>query len=219
MGGQELKASEFEKDIGVLIQRNLKPSLQCAKAAKTANMVLGQISRAVSYRDKGTFLKLFCTYVRPHLDYCSAAWCPWTQGDKDILENVQKRAIGMVTNFKGRTYEEKLAEAGMTTLEERRRRGDLIQAYRVLRGVDEVDPQTWFNPAQTRNGATATRQNRGFLNVERGEATGEIRRNFWSQRVVDPWNSLPDSVKESASLDIFKNSIDNLSAKARNGQR
>ena len=219
MGGQELKTSEFEKDIGVLIQRNLKPSMQCAKAAKTAHMVLGQISRAVSYRDKVTFLKLYCTYARPHLDYCSAAWSPWTQADKDILENVQRRAIGMVTNFKGRTYEEKLAEAGMTTLEERRRRGDLIQAYRVLRGVDDVDPQIWFNTAQTRVGPTATRQNRGFMNVERREDKSGLRRNFWSQRVVDPWNGLPDSVKESVSLDYFKNSIDNLFARERNGQR
>ena len=125
----------------------------------------------------------------------------------------------MVTNFRGRTYEEKLAEAGMTTLEVRRRRGDLIQAYRVLRQVDEVDPQVWFSTTQTRDGATATRQNRGFMNVERGVATGEIRKNFWSQRVVDPWNSLPDSVKESPSLDTFKNCIDNLLAKERNGQR
>lgn len=50
----------------------------------------------------------------------------------------------MVTNFKGRTYEEKLAEAGMITLEARRRRGDLIQAYRTLNGVDNVDSSQWF---------------------------------------------------------------------------
>ena len=65
MGGEELKSSEYEKDLGVLIQQNLRQSQQCAKAVKTANMVLGQISRAVSYRDKVTFPKLFCTYVRP----------------------------------------------------------------------------------------------------------------------------------------------------------
>ena len=57
------------------------------------------------------------------------------------------------------------------------------------------------------------------MNLERGEARGEIRRNFWSQRVVDPWNSLPDSVKESVLIDTFKNCIDNLLAKERNGQR
>ena len=53
------------------------------------------------------------------MEYCVAAWSPWTKGDMNTLENVQRRAIGMVTNFKGRTYEEKLAEAGMVTLEER----------------------------------------------------------------------------------------------------
>merc|ERR1740129_1344950 len=161
MGGQELQPSKFEKDIGVLIQPNLRPNLQCAKAAKTANAVLGQIARAVSYRDKESFLKLFRTYCRPHLEYCVPAWSPWTQGDKDILENVQKRAINMVTNFKGRTYEEKLAEAGMVTLEERRRRGDLIQVYRVMNEVDNVDPSTWFTMAEGR-----TRQTRGFMNIQ-----------------------------------------------------
>ena len=106
----------------------------------------------MSYRDKDLFLKLFGTYVRPHLEYCVAAWSLWTQGDKDVLENVQKRAINTVTNFKGRTYEEKLAEAGMITLEERRQRGDLIQAFRVFIGVDNVDPDILFNTGEARRG-------------------------------------------------------------------
>ena len=210
MEGEELKTSEFEKDIGVLIQRNLKPSMQCAKAAKTANAVLAQIFWAVSYRDKTTFLKLFRTYARPHLEYCVAAWSPWTQGDRDTLENVQRRAIGMVTNFKGRTYQEKLAKAGMVTLEERRKRGDLMQAYRVFSGVDDVDPSIWFNMDKPREGEVTTRQRRGHLNVKRGEGKGDLRKNFWSQRVIDPWNGLPNQVKQAESLDAFKNGIDNL---------
>ena len=79
MGDVELQSTNCEKDIGVMIQDNMKPSLQCSKAAKTANSVLAQIQRAVSYRDKTTFLHLYRTYVRPHLEYCSAAWSPWTQ--------------------------------------------------------------------------------------------------------------------------------------------
>ena len=107
----------------------------------------------------------------------------------------------------------------MTTLEERRRRGDLIQAYRILRQVDDVDPGIWFNSVQARDGATATRQTRGFMNVERGERNPkEIRKNFWSLRVIDPWNNLPDLVKQADSLDAFKNGIDNLRLKETNGQ-
>ena len=151
------------------------------------------------------------------MDYCAPAYSPWTQTDKDILENVQRRAIGMVTNFRGRTYEEKLAEAGMVTLEARRLRGDLLQAYRVLNGVDDVDPKKWFTMAQERNGASSTRHTNGVLNVERGEGKGDVRRNFWSQRVVDPWNSLPDEIKKAKSLNEFKNAIDNLRQRSNGG--
>ena len=118
----------------------------------------------------------------------------------------------MVTNFKGRTYQEKLAEAGMVTLEERRRRGDLLQAYRVFNGVDDVDPSLWFHMEQPREGEVATRHQRGHLNVKKVEGINqsELRRNFWSQRVIDPWNGLPNQVKQAESLNVFKNGIDNL---------
>ena len=139
-----METSEYEKDIGVIIHHSLRPSLQCSKAAKKANGVLAQLTRAVSYRDKDTFLHLFRTYVRPHLEYCQVAWSPWTQGDIETLEKIQRRAIGMVTNFRGHTYEEKLAEAGMVTLEKRRQRGDLLQAFRIMNGIDSVDPTLWL---------------------------------------------------------------------------
>ena len=104
----------------MIISDNLRPSLQCAKAAKKANAVLGQLSRGVTYRDKECFMSLYQTYVRPHLEYAVAAWSPWTLGDKEVLEAVQRRAVRMVTNLTGKSYQERLAELGMTTLEQRR---------------------------------------------------------------------------------------------------
>ena len=153
--------------------------------------------------------------MRPHLEYCVPAWSPWNQGDKDVLEKVQKRAIGMVTNFKGRTYEEKLSEAGMITLEARRRRGDLLQAYRTINGVDDVDSSQWFQMVQPRVGASTenpgwSRNSSGGLNVERGEGRNAFRRSFWSQRVTEPWNRLPNEVKKAETLNMCKNGIDNL---------
>ena len=64
MDEQVLEAVEFEKDVGVLVHESLKPSLQCSRAAEKANQVLGQLSRAVTYRDKQTCLKLYRVYVR-----------------------------------------------------------------------------------------------------------------------------------------------------------
>lgn len=106
----------------------------------------------------------------------------------------------------------------MVTLETRHLRGDLIQAYRVLNGIDDVDPANWFTMAQERGGAMSTRHTDGFKNVERGEAKGEIRRNFWSQRVVDPWNNLPDEVKKAKNLNEFKNGLDNIRERSKGGQ-
>ena len=86
----------------VIIADSLRPSLQCAKSAKKANAVLGQLSR-----DRECFMSLYKTYVRPHLEYTVAAWSPWTLGDKDVLEAVQRRAVRMVTNLRGKSYQKR----------------------------------------------------------------------------------------------------------------
>ena len=97
-GNGVLEVSEEEKDVGVIVTNSLKPSLQCAKAAKKANQVLGQMSRGITYRDKYTFTRLYKVYVRPHLQYCSSAWSPYSVADKELLEQVQKRAVEIISN-------------------------------------------------------------------------------------------------------------------------
>ena len=209
LGGMTLETSKYEKDVGVIINDDLKPSLQCARAAAKANQVLGQITRGVCYRDKDTMLKLYKTYVRPHLEYCQAAWSPWTEGDKSILEKVQQRAVKLMTNLKSKTYEGRLKELGLTSLVERRKRGDLITMYRIMTGKDKVDPARWFTMTTPRGGALSTRQNTGWLNVEKPPRSNlELRRNQFSQRVIDDWNWLPDWVKKAKTVNSFKNSLD-----------
>ena len=116
----------------------------------------------------------------------------------------------MVTNLQGRTYQEKLAELGMVTLEERRRRGDLVQMFRTVIGKDKVNPAWWFQPACVREGAASTRQTSGSFNVVRNEGKTEVRKNFWSVRVCDEWNNLPDEVKMQPTVNNFKNALDNI---------
>ena len=209
MGGKVLKEVDYEKDVGVLLHKSFRPSLQCAKAAAKANCVLGQLSRGIGFRDKKTFIGLYKSFVRPHLDYCSQVWSPWNLGDIEVLEAVQRRAVGMVTDLRGNTYEERLAELGMVTLEKRRERGDLIQAYKTLSGKDQVDPHTWFQCVQPRDIGMTTRALTGSMNVVRNEGRTDIRRNFWSVRVCDPWNRLPDEIKDQATTNSFKNALDN----------
>ena len=178
--------------------------------------MLGQLCRGVGYRDKEVFIGLYITYVRPHLEYAIQTWSPWTAGDKEVLEAVQRRAVKAVTNLKARTYADRLVELQLDSLEERRNRGDLLQAYRVLTNKDNVKTSTWFQLCQPKEGEVTTRQTGGYINVVQQQWRGEIRRNFWSVRVVEPWNSLPDLVKKADTLNCFKNSPDNLQGRGRN---
>ena len=155
-GGRVLEVTEAEKDVGVMITSNLKPSVQCARVAKKANSVLGQLARGVTYRDKVTFVRLYQVFVLPHLSYSAPAWAPFTIADKELLEKVQKRAIMMVTNLKG-NYEERLAILGMRTLCDRRLRGDMIETYKILTGKSDVEYNTWFRLAKDQVGTVATR--------------------------------------------------------------
>ena len=134
MSDQLLEKTKMERDIGITVEDNMKPAAQCVKAAKTAMAVLGQIGRAFQYRDRHIFVRLYVQYVRPHLEFASQAWNPWLQKDVEVLEKVQRKAVGMVAGLQGRTYAERLMELGLQSLEDRRRDADLVMAYKVLNG-------------------------------------------------------------------------------------
>ena len=83
-------------------------------------------------------------YVRPHLEFASPAWSPWLEGDINILENVQKRFVKMVSGLQGRTYGERLRELGILSLKSRRVYFDLLETFKSVRGISKVDYKQWF---------------------------------------------------------------------------
>ena len=127
-----------------------------------------------------------------------------------VVEAVQRRAVKAVTSLRSKTYEDRLIELGMDTLEERRKRGDLIEAFKTFSGKNNVDPKTWFTMCKEQNVGARTRKKAGFWNVDEKEWSREIRRNIWSVRVIEPWNSLPDLIKQQESVNGFKNAVDNF---------
>ncbi len=223
MNGQCIKTTESEKDLGVYISCCMKPSIQVAEAAKKANQVLGQLLRAISYRDKIHFVKLYKERVRCHLEYAVQVWNPWLQHDIDLLENVQKRAVRNIVGLHG-SYEDKLKQVGLTILAERRQRGDMIQTFKIMNGIDDVNLRTWFNPASDRisqptrttthileDGTSAN-----TLNIQVPKARLDLRKNFFSNRVVNTWNSLPSDIQNASSVNSFKNLYDKHLGAVRN---
>ena len=214
MLGKTLKTTEEEKDVGVRMQKSLKPSAQCAAAARTAQTVLSQIGRSFHYRDRHVFVRLYKNYVRPHLEFSTPAWSPWTEEDKSIIEDVQRRAVRMISGLGANSYEEKLQEIGLTTLEERRHQADMLQVYKILHGHDKANI---FEMAATAAGDRLMRAAADPWNVKVPFARLEIRKNFFAVRAAKHWNKIPAEIKAATSKESFKQQYKQLRRAALDG--
>ena len=201
IGDSIIQTVSEERDLGVIIHQSLNASTHCAKAVKSAYRALGLINRTITNKDKTTIIRLYKELVRPHLDYCVQAWRPHLQRDIDLIERVQKRALRMIGGLSHLDYVHRLREVKLTTLECRRLRGDLIETFKILRGLEGLNPEHFFD--------LSTVQHRGHqLKLYKSRSNLNLRKFWFSQRVVNYWNILPRKAIEASSVNIFKGHVD-----------
>ena len=90
----------------------------------------------------------------------------------------------------------------MVSLEERRHQTDMAQVYKIVHGKDDVNKDTWFK--LTSDNGRVTRAAADPLNIKGTVSRLDIRKNFFSQRVVEPWNSIPPALKSVSSVSAFR---------------
>ena len=108
LNGQELETTQAEKDLGVMVDDNLRFNIHTAYAVKKANQMLGVIKRSYVTRDAITIPSLYKSMVRTHLEYGNAIWGPCYAGDLKSVEGVQRRATKMISEVRELSYEDRL---------------------------------------------------------------------------------------------------------------
>ena len=211
LNGKQLKKTEQEKDLGVLTSGTLLWNDQIESCISKANQMLCWISRNLISREKSLMLRVYKTLIRPHLEYCVQLWNPAAEhGNWSLIlriESVQRRFTRMIEEVGLLPYSERLRILQLTTLAERRSRGDLIEVYKANKGFSQLAGVLNFS----RSGSN--------LICKPGKSKSakitRIRRNFINERVMLSWNKLPSDVKNSESLDIFKSNLELFKSKTR----
>ena len=124
-----------EKDLGVLTDHKLNFDLHIAEKIKKANSMLAIIKKCFMKLNCQSLSVLIKTLVRPHLEYSNQAWHPHFQKHKSNLENAHRRATRLMPSLASLPYEQRLMKLDLPTLDCRRKRGRMIEVYKILNGV------------------------------------------------------------------------------------
>lgn len=189
------------RDLGVLIDSNLKFTDHYSKIIKSGNRSSFMILRSLKTKDLETLILGYKTYVRSNLEYATAIWNPKLKQDSDKIEKVQKfftkRALKKC-GYKNYDYEQRLKICGLKTLFERRLMFDLIMLYKILNYKTNLDPNSHFR-------VTASQRRYPQIITDASSA-----HNPFLTRTIKLWNKIPIIILKTNNIIDFKAALKTL---------
>ena len=148
---------------------------------------------------------LFKSMVRPIVEYANSVWAPYLKQDIKTIENIQKHFTKKIYGMKKKSYHERLKLLKLPSLEYRRLRGDMIEVYKILHGI--YDPKTTDKLLTLFPEVSITRKSNN-LNLLKKRTNHNPFLNFFTNRINNTWNALPNDVVNAMNVNSFKNKID-----------
>ena len=187
-------------DVGVTVDGKLKFSTHVDRIVCKGHGRASLIIKCFESKHIASLVLAFNLYVRPILEYCSVAWNPSLLKDINALESVQRRFTKRLPGLTNLTYYQRLKALGMESLELRRLRCDLLFVYKLLFGIVKMDLSDFFIPNFNGN-------LRGHaFKLKLPPCRVNARFNFFSYRVINPWNALPLQT-DFSSFSAFEQSL------------
>jgi hypothetical protein len=203
--GQRISKTDVVTDLGLMVKSDLKWNRQISYLRAKGSTRCYQILRSFRSNHIWTYVKAYNTYVRPILETNSVIWSPHYIGDIKDIETVQRRYIKEICrrcNIRAGSYRERLQALGMETLEYRRYKSDIIYVYKMIHGVIDLVFNDFFefysSPYNLR---------RHNYCIVGSKCNSDERKNFFTNRVVGVWNSLPDSVVTATTVETFRQKL------------
>lgn len=206
LNGSILSEVVSAKYLGVLFSNDMSSSPHIQSVIHKAHQRLGFVRRnlrGAPYRYRDT---AYQTLVRSQLEYAAVVLDPIQKGEKDKLEQVQRKAARWARGRYGIvSVTLLLRELGWPTLEDRRRNQRLVMFYKILHDLIAIPPDKIGIQRATR----PARHPRNRDNLQRSRASYRSS-PLWDStvfRTIPEWNDLPATIAEADSLSVFKSRL------------
>ena len=208
MGGLTLEETEEERDLGVIIDNKLDFGKHIRTIVGKANRVLGMIRVSFACLNVPMMYNLYTSLVRPLLEYCVQVWSPYKIKYITLLERVQRRATRMVPKLKKLPYSERLKKMNLPRLYDRRIRGDMIETYKIVSGVENLNSRRLFQMSTFQGRSHSKKLYPKYARLN-------LRKHWFTQRVIAKWNSLSQDEVVANKTSSFKARYDKQEAERK----